>query len=336
MGQNAAGVPNQPQVHGESPTGVPVVDVDLNDFLAFGVENVGALPDGVLRRELGPNHEHCVGVAHHSVGRILAVDSHHAQRQRVGFGDGALSFIAGGHWHTPHLCQFPELVVGFGHVDPVARDQNGPAGLRQYLHRSLNVLGSTLGLGRVHVPCGVVDEGRSFHVHLASDGCAAHDHASRSGPAAGGVFQGQLDANHSFLGSGSQAGVLGHRLEYRGQVYAAVLACSRLVGGVKSHPPVGGVGNHQHGRAAEHGLHDAEGGVGADEQSLAHDRRRPPGGPAVGVGHDCRYLLVAHQNGLYAVFLSVEQAENLAGTAAGYTEHILHSRFFQSLHDQLA
>ena len=183
----------------------------------------------------------------------------------MGLGYGAFSFVTGGHGHSPHLGQLLQLGVGFGQVHSVSRHQHRAAGLGKYLHGPLDVLGSALGFGRVQVTRRVVDEGRRFQVYFAADGRRAHDHGRRSRPAAGGMLYRQLSPDGRLFGIGGQGGVFGHGLEDGRQVYAAVFTGARLIGGVHCHAAVGGVGEDQHGRAAQHGLHDPEGRIGANE-----------------------------------------------------------------------
>ena len=159
-------------------------------MLLAGIEHVGALPHRILRAELGPHDDDGVSLAHHLIGNGLAVNPYHAQGKRVGFGDGALAFVAGGHRHIPHFGQFLQLLVGSRYVHPVARHQYRSQRLGQYFHNSLNILGRALGFGGVQVAAGGVDERWGLQVNLTANGRTAHEHCCRAGPAAGGVLDG--------------------------------------------------------------------------------------------------------------------------------------------------
>ena len=91
--EDFASVADEPDIDREGPTGVAFVDVDLDDGLPFRVEHGRVLADGVLRGQLGPDHEGNVRVANCGVRRRPAVDANHAHRKRMGLGNRALSFI---------------------------------------------------------------------------------------------------------------------------------------------------------------------------------------------------------------------------------------------------
>ena len=187
-----------------------------------------------------------------------------------------------------------------------------------------------LGHGCVQIPGGVVDKGRRFHVHLAADGCASHQDAGRPLPPLGGMLDGKLGADDRFLGVGGKGGVLGHGAEYIKEVHTSVLPGAGLVGGVLSDVPIGGVGEDDHGGAAQVRLHDAEGRVGTHEQALPHNGRRLTRGPPVGVGHDSRRLLVPGQDRLYAT-LPKQRTVYLSCASSGDAKYMVHAPFLQSL-----
>ena len=119
------------------------------------------------------------------------------------------------------------------------------------------------------------------------------------------------------------------------QVDAAVFTSPGLVGGVLGRAAIGGVGEHQHGGAAEESLHDAKSSVGAHEQPLAHNGRWLAGSAAVGIGHYGGSLFVAGQYGANLVLMAEEAIIYLASASSGYTEEVLDSGLLQHLDNHL-
>ena len=106
------------------------VEVDLQDLAAGARRRQGPF-DGGDRSHLAAHIEQHVGFFHRAVGvRVKAVVAHHAQRQRVLVGHGALAGNGGDHRRAQALGQDEELLVGLRMVDAAAGHDHRPLARR--------------------------------------------------------------------------------------------------------------------------------------------------------------------------------------------------------------
>ena len=131
------------------PADLERLDVDLQERLAVGVEQLGILEARVGRRQARADHEHGVGARHHLVGRRLPPVAEHAERERVRLRHRALAGRRGGDGNAGGLGQARERRPGARGVHPVAGEDHGAGGAE----RSASATRATSAAAGRATPC---------------------------------------------------------------------------------------------------------------------------------------------------------------------------------------
>ncbi len=170
--------------------------------------------------------------------------------------------------------------------------------------------------------------------HLAGHRVAVEDDRGRAGPAGGRVLEREADAPDRLGGRPREPVLLRDGVEDLRERQPAVVAAGLLVGRDRRVvAALGGLGEHDHRRRAQAGLHLADGAEAPDPGPLADQHAGRPGEPAVDLGHDARLALVARADD---VDLGVgERLEQLDHPAARVAEHPGHAQLLEHPGDGL-
>ena len=131
LGQGCFGVADQGHLGRIGPRGVFGLNVNLDQALALGVEQLGGFKGGIGCRQLGADHQHEVGRPDFGVGQGGAEVAVHAQSQLVGFGKATLTRGAGGDRGADFFGQGDQFHIGLRDPHPVAGDDHRSLGLGQ-------------------------------------------------------------------------------------------------------------------------------------------------------------------------------------------------------------
>ena len=175
------------------------------------------------------DHQHNVGLADLTIGRLNTVNSHRADRQWMSLLDCALALVGCGDRDNHLLRQLSQFLVSAGHVDSVACDNDGILRGGQSVDNSLNGVGRGHHLHVAQVSCRGMGSHRSVGVELAEGRVGAKQQGGGAWGSRHGMLNRELSAQHRLIGSGREGCVLGHGPQYRQQVARAVLAGHFLV-----------------------------------------------------------------------------------------------------------